>query len=491
MSYLGRQLNVPASVFEAVADGSITAGSTVVIKSSGKVANVTDQSASTSSPGEINGNRQTDFDTAYDASQNCVLVVYRENSVAGKACVRAATLSGSTLTFGTEVVTDMIPAGARVSIASDGSGGFILVCEDSNQSNKQFALAGTVSGTSITIGNDAEFADSTYGINDIMFDSTSGKFVIVYVDNQNSFYLTAKVATRSGTGFSLGSAVAISSETYLYGLRCTEDTDENRVVVFAGGSSQVRCVAGQVSGTSTSWGSVVQLTSSKVVHDGEENTCEITYDSSAKATVFVYCDDETSPSKKTVALIATLSGSTATIGSRQILYGDDKARQPSAVYDPVSQKVLVAFDKGADGQPRTGQFLLATITGGTSRSATVSGLTEFESGRTSMPSLVHHSGENKNVIFYSDEDDTDTGKYVIQASQFQNFTDFIGFTDTTYDDGDLVKVQVGGSVNGLQSGLTAGQTYFVQTDGSIGTSAASTSVTAGTAVSATEILVKG
>ena len=129
--------------------------------------------------------------------------------------------------------------------------------------------------------------------------------------------------------------------------------------------------------------------------------------------------------------------------------------------------------------------------GGTSRSATVSGLTEFESGRTSMPSLVHHSGENKNVIFYSDEDDTDTGKYVIQASQFQNFTDFIGFTDTTYDDGDLVKVQVGGSVNGLQSGLTAGQTYFVQTDGSIGTSAASTSVTAGTAVSATEILVKG
>ena len=97
----------------------------------------------------------------------------------------------------------------------------------------------------------------------------------------------------------------------------------------------------------------------------------------------------------------------------------------------------------------------------------------------------------KNIIAYADEGDGDKGKYVIQASQFQNFTDFIGFTDTTYDDGDLVKVQVGGSVNDLQSGLTAGQTYFVQTDGSIGTSAASTSVTAGTAVSATKLLVKG
>ena len=491
MSYIGRQLNVPASVFEAVADGSITAGSTVVMKSTGKVANATDQSASTSSVQEINGNRQTSFDAAYDASQNCVLVVYRENTIAGKACVRAATLSGSTLTFGTEVVTDMVTGGDRVSIASDGNGGFILICKDTNQSNKQFALAGTVSGTSITIGDDAEFSDSTYGLHDIMFDSTSGKFVIVYSDNQNSAYLTAKVVTRSGTSFSQGSAVVIHSESHLYGLRCTEDTDENRVVVFAGRTNKVVCVAGQVSGTSTSWGSVAQLSTSKIVSDSAENTCEITYDSSAKATVFVYCDDETSPSKKTVALIATLSGSTATIGSRQILYGDDKARQPSAVYDPVAQKVLVVFDKGADGASRTGQFLLATITGGTSRSATVSGLTQFESGHTSMASLVHHSGANKNVIFYSDEDDADTGKYVVQASAFQNFTDFIGFTDTTYDDGDLVKVQVGGSVNDLQSGLTAGQTYFVQTDGTIGTTAASSSVTAGTAVSSTKILVKG
>tara|TARA_R100001086_G_scaffold193122_1_gene110240 strand:- start:91 stop:1566 length:1476 start_codon:yes stop_codon:yes gene_type:complete len=491
MSYIGRQLNVPASVFEAVADGSITAGSTVVIKSTGKVANVTDQSASNSTPAQVaGGNRLAAQDSAYDSSQNCILISYQNETSSYKACVRAATLSGSTLTFGSEVQTDMIATG-RVSIASDNNGGFILISEDSNQSNKQFAVAGTVSGTTITIGDDAEYSDSTYSINDVMFDSASGKFVIVYVDNQNSSVLTAKVVTRSGTSFSLGTAVVVSSESYLYGCRCTEDTDENRVVVFASGTSHVRCVAGAVSGTTTSWGSVVQVGSAVVRPSkagiGEGNACGITYDSSAKATVFGFTNNE--GSSRATLLIATLSGSTATLGSLQVVDSGNKGVEVGCAYDPTVQKVIVAFGYGDSIGP--GNFVSATITGGSSRSATFSSKTEFESGNTATSCVVHHTSAGKNVITFMDESDSNIGKYVIQASQFQNFTDFIGFTDTTYDDGDLVKVQVGGSVNDLQSGLTAGQTYFVQTDGSIGTSAASTSVTAGTAVSATEILVKG
>jgi hypothetical protein len=495
MSYLGRQLNVPASVFEAVADGSITAGSTVVMKSTGKVANVTNQSAANSTPANIDAgaDRLMGYGMAYDSSQNCVLFAYR-NVIGNKTCVKAATLSGTTLTFGSEVETDMVPDG-RVSIASDGSGGFVLICEDSNQSSKQFALAGTVSGTTVTIGDDAEYSTSTYGVNDIAFDSTSGKFVIVYIDNQNSLYLTAKVVTRSGTGFSLGSAVVISSETYLYGCRCTEDTDQNRIVAFASGTGKIRCAAGAVSGTSTSWGTTVESSETTRVRpakagSSDYNGCGITYDASAQATVFAYCDQESTPnSERATLLIATASGSTVTLGNVQVVDSSAKGNEVGCAYDPTAEKVIVTFGYGDPIGP--GNFVSATITGGSSRSATFSSRTEFESGDTIASTVLHHPTVGKNIIAYADEGDGDKGKYVIQASQFQNFTDFIGFTDTTYDDGDLVKVQVGGSVNDLQSGLTAGQTYFVQTDGSIGTSAASTSVTAGTAVSATEILVKG
>jgi hypothetical protein len=60
----------------------------------------------------------------------------------------------------------------------------------------------------------------------------------------------------------------------------------------------------------------------------------------------------------------------------------------------------------------------------------------------------------------------------------------------TYADGQSVTVDTIGTVNADQSSLTAGQQYFVQEDGTLGLTADSTSVVAGTAISATELIVK-
>lgn len=69
---------------------------------------------------------------------------------------------------------------------------------------------------------------------------------------------------------------------------------------------------------------------------------------------------------------------------------------------------------------------------------------------------------------------------------------FIGFAENDSPDNGLVTVQLGGSINDKQTGLTAGQTYYVRTDGTISTTseAVPLDVVAGTAVSATKILVK-
>ena len=52
----------------------------------------------------------------------------------------------------------------------------------------------------------------------------------------------------------------------------------------------------------------------------------------------------------------------------------------------------------------------------------------------------------------------------------------------------LLLFEVTGSVDDAQSGLTAGQAYYVQDNGTLGESG---SVFAGTAVSASKIIVKG
>jgi len=69
---------------------------------------------------------------------------------------------------------------------------------------------------------------------------------------------------------------------------------------------------------------------------------------------------------------------------------------------------------------------------------------------------------------------------------------FIGIASGgTYPTAAEATIDIVGTVNKDQSGLTAGQTYFVQTDGTLGTSADDPSVVAGTAISATELIVKG
>lgn len=68
---------------------------------------------------------------------------------------------------------------------------------------------------------------------------------------------------------------------------------------------------------------------------------------------------------------------------------------------------------------------------------------------------------------------------------------YIGISSGSYTNGQTATIQVKGSVDDAQSGLTAGQTYYVQTDATLATTAGSPSVVAGTAISATKIIVKG
>ena len=68
---------------------------------------------------------------------------------------------------------------------------------------------------------------------------------------------------------------------------------------------------------------------------------------------------------------------------------------------------------------------------------------------------------------------------------------YIGISNAAYADGAAATVQISGSVDDAQNSLTAGQTYFVQADGSLSLSEGVPSVSAGTAVSATKLIVKG
>ena len=70
-------------------------------------------------------------------------------------------------------------------------------------------------------------------------------------------------------------------------------------------------------------------------------------------------------------------------------------------------------------------------------------------------------------------------------------SNFIGISDGAYADTATATIQTKGAIDDAQTGLTAGQAYYVQTDGSLSTTPDTPSVFAGTAVSSTNLIVRG
>ena len=98
-------------------------------------------------------------------------------------------------------------------------------------------------------------------------------------------------------------------------------------------------------------------------------------------------------------------------------------------------------------------------------------------------------------MFYRDPGNSDAGTSVVFQAAYSNANltaeNYIGTAATGAPSGTGAKINLKGAVDENQSGLTAGQSYYVQADGTLGTTPAEPSVFAGTAVAATKLIVKG
>ena len=78
---------------------------------------------------------------------------------------------------------------------------------------------------------------------------------------------------------------------------------------------------------------------------------------------------------------------------------------------------------------------------------------------------------------------------ISMASTNLTAENYIGISDGAYTNGQTATIQIAGAVDDAQSGLTPGQQYYVQGDGTLSETADSPSVLAGTAVAATKLAI--
>ena len=143
----------------------------------------------------------TDFDTA--AGKH--LVLYRDNSVSNDCYGIVATVSGTSVTFGTAVALETGPnEGAKIEYSTT-DGKFLWLSYDGTDEDFDVSVL-TISGTSVSRGTNTAISTIAGGIN-------TGVMAISYDPNLNVFYICyrkdyvgkTRTATISGTNVTLGS----------------------------------------------------------------------------------------------------------------------------------------------------------------------------------------------------------------------------------------------------------------------------------------------
>jgi len=419
------------------------------------------------SPTVFESASSVEIGSAYDANAQRVVVAYRDGGNSNYGTAVIGTVSGTSISFGTPVV--FLSAVARESsVVYDANAQKVVIAYKNDGNNESTAIVGTVSGTTISFGTAVVFGTAASNDFATTYDANAQKVVIAYMTtNDNGI---AIVGTVSGTSISFGTPTQLENSRNSE-LAIAYDANAQKVVVAyrdLENSNYGTTVVGTVSGTSISFGTPV------VFNAGNTYDNSMTYDANAQKVVIAYTDGGNS--NYGTAIVGTVSGTSISFGSEVVFDSTGSVSDSSAVYDANAKRIVIFYRAGSGGN-----VIVGTVSGTSISFATSA---QFESGAANHNSSIYDPDTQKVVVAYEDGGNSGYGTSLV----FQ--TGYTNIIRGSVADGDAANVDIVGTVSSNQVSLTAGQKYYVQTDGTIGTTPADPSVLAGTAVSATKLLVK-
>jgi hypothetical protein len=398
-------------------------------------------------------NSGTSYDNmfAFDPSNSGrFVVVYNDggNSFYGTAI--AGLISGTTLTFGTPVVFNAAQVnGVSIDFDPNTAGKFCVVYMDEGNSNAGAAIIGTMSGTSLSFGSEVVFQANSRGIKVAFDPNNANKLVIVYRDWAVGGYGNAIVGTVSGTSVSFATKVVFATQNINFiGLAFDPSTTNKLVISYIDitNSNYGKAIVGTISGTSLSFGS------NEYFNLGETTYTDVAFDpSNANKCVIVFKDSANS--NFGTARVATVSGTGISFGS-EVVFNAGDSTYTSVSFDPNrANKCAIAYrDTGNSGY--------ATVIEGTVSGTGISFGSEV---------VVNSGASNIGEIAF---DPNVSGKFLV-----------------TYQDAGNSNYGTA-IVGNISNALTTGSDYYLQTDGTVSTATASPAINIGRAISPTSLILR-
>ena len=403
------------------------------------VGTVSGTSISFGTPVTFNSGQSSFISVVYDSTNQRVVIAYRDSTAPsytnyGTAIVGEVDPNDNSIDFGTPVTFNTTNT-EYISATYDSTNSKVVIAYLNTVLNHGQGIVGTVDPTdnSIEFGPAQSFETAPSNYISAVFDSTNGKVVIAYSDQYDNNYGKVAVGTFNGSTITFGVPVTTFNSSNTDALSAVYDPSSQKVVVIyrdAGNSYVSSAIVGEVSGT----GNSISFPSSAVTFDSFSGT------------------------------------------------------QLTPVYDPDNQNIVLIYRDGSNSSH--GTALLMTVSG---TSISFGSSTVFNAANTYYISATYDSSNKKVVISYADYGNSQYATAITFSSRTisNNLTseNFIGISNGAYSDGETATIQIAGAVDDAQSGLTPGQQYYVQNDGTLSETADSPSVLAGTAVAATKLII--
>jgi hypothetical protein len=268
----------------------------------------------------------------YVTDQQKVFIAYRRtNNNIGYGVV--GTVSGTSISFGSPVQFSANRAD-HVRTTYAGSSKVVVVYEDFGNNQKGAAIVGTISGTSVSFGTQS-FYDTSFPCqyNNIAYDPVNDKVLVIYYRG----YGKGVVGTISGTSISFGSDFDFDQTNVVrYGLGIVYSALTGTFVIVypdASSSNEGYYVQGTISGTDVSFTSRTQLTTT------EFDWSAVTIDNTTAKPIVAWSDDSSGYATSLVIQLAyTASNNTDFIGITDQAIADT-ATGAVIVQGGVSEKV--------------------------------------------------------------------------------------------------------------------------------------------------------
>ena len=480
--------NLPpgGNTISLVADGAIAAGKPCIVTSGGKVQQ-TQISLQNYTSAQINSTEETGsdvsyFDLCWNVQRDKLVLSSAKESGNKQGCgtvlTPALSILTDSLTMGTDQPYDTSDTEWTACAYDPDTHQTIFAWEDLGSSSYGDAVLGTLSGgsyTEMTYGTTVTFESNAVDSCKVVYDTSNDKAVIIY-RMQSDATIKAIVGTISGTDISFGTAVSLDTN-YLTdpgGVDACFDSSNNKVILafhHAGDGNKAFAVVGTVSGTSISFGTPVKCNGNNAAA-----TVRCCFDENTSKVVTVFADNSNSGYGS--GAVGTVSGTSMTFGSVATYPDSIQTSAQDICYDPSSKNVFIFCNK--TNSSNHGRFVMGTVSGTSisfpssanlqggqdpmynePRNWTIAAANNGTAGALGKVVACCRQTSNTNLKIY-------TFKTQQGATNFSSDNiNFIGFAEDAISDGATGIIKGVENVVGNQSGLTPGQIYSVEEDGTL------------------------